>query len=110
MNQKVSEYIQKQPLPQKEILIKIRKLIRELLPDSEEKMSYGVPAFRLNGKQIMYAAFKQHVGIYPEPEVIEAFEKELTDYQTLKGTIKFEIDKPIPYSLIERIIRFKYGL
>lgn len=108
MDNKVSEYIAKQKLPQKEILIKIRELIKELIPEAEEKMSYGAPAFRLDNKQVLYAAFKEHVGIYPEPEIIEEFKEELKDYETTKGTIKFKLDKPIPYDLIKKIIRFKY--
>ena len=110
MDKKVSEYIDKQPSPQKEILIKVRELIKKLLPDAEEKMSYGAPAFRLDGKQILYAAFKNHVGIYPEPETIEYFKKDLENYETAKGTVKFYLDKPMPYNLIEKIIVFKYKL
>lgn len=108
MNKKVSEYITKQPSPQKEILVRIRELIRKLIPTAEEKMSYGVPSFRLNGKQVLYAAFKGHVGIYPEPEIIEKFKEELKDYETAKGTIKFGLDKPIPYDLIKKIVIEKY--
>lgn len=108
MDKKVSEYIDKQPSPQKEILIKIRELIRKLIPNAEEKMSYGAPAFKLNGKQILYAAFKNHVGIYPEPEIIEKFKEELKNYETAKGTIKFNLDKPIPYDLIKKIVIEKF--
>lgn len=108
MDQKVSEYINKQELTQKEVLIKVRKLIQELLPKAEEKMSYGVPAFKLNGKQILYAAFKEHLGLYPEPEIIEKFKDELKDYETSKGTIKFSLKNSIPYDLIKKIIFFKF--
>lgn len=107
---KVLEYINKQKSPQKEILIEIRNLIKKLIPNGEEKMSYGAPAFKLDGKQILYAAFKEHIGIYPEPEIIENFEKDLKDYKTAKGTIKFDLDKKIPYDLIEKIIVYKYKL
>lgn len=110
MNNKVLEYIEKQTSPQKEILIKVRELIRKLIPKAEEKMSYGAPAFKLGGKEILYAAFKSHVGIYPEPEIIKKLKNELKDYKTAKGTIKFNLDKPIPYALIEKIIIYKYDL
>jgi len=110
MNKKVNEYIDKQPRQQKEELIKIRELIKKLIPNAEEKMSYGVPAFRLGNKQILYAAFKNHLGIYPEPEIIKKFEKELQNYETAKGTIKFGLDKPIPYDLIKKIVIEKYKL
>lgn len=108
MDKKVSEYIAKQPSPQKEILIKIRELIGKLIPDAEEKMSYGAPAFKLNGKQVLYAAFKEHIGLYPEPEIIQKFKKELENYETATGTIKFSLTKPIPYDLIEKIVIEKY--
>lgn len=108
MDKKVSEYIAKQKSPQKEILIKIRESIRNLIPEAEERMSCGAPSFRLNGKSVLYAAFKNHIGLYPEPEIIEKFKKDLERYKTAKGTIKFDLDKPIPYELIEKIIRFKY--
>jgi uncharacterized protein YdhG (YjbR/CyaY superfamily) len=108
MDKKVAEFIEKQKTPQKEILNGIRKLIGGLIPLAEEKMSYGVPSFKLRGKTIMYAAFKNHVGIYPEPEIILKFKKELEEYQTTKGTIKFGLDKPIPYDLIEKIVCYKY--
>jgi len=110
VNQKVSEYIAKQKSPQKEILIKIRGFISKLIPEAEEKMSYGVPAFKLDGKQVMYAAFKNHVGIYPEPEIIEKYKNELEEYETAKGTIKFYLKEPIPYDLIKKIISYKYRL
>jgi len=110
MDKKVKEYIDKQETLQKETLMKVRKLIEELLPNAEEKMSYGAPAFKLDGKQILYAAFKKHIGIYPEPEIIEKFKEELKDYETAKGTIKFYLDKPIPYDLIKKIVGYKYNL
>lgn len=110
INQKIVEYIAKQQSPQKEILLEIRNLIKNLIPLAEEKMSYGVPSFKLDGKSILYAAFKNHVGIYPEPEVIENFKKELSAYETSKGTIKFSLEKPIPYNLIKEIVVFKYEL
>jgi len=110
VDKKVSEYIAKQKSPQKEILIKIRELMRKLVPAAEEKMSYGAPAFKLEGKQILYAAFKEHIGIYPEPEVVEKFREELKEYEMAKGTIRFSLKKPIPYDLIGKIISYKYKL
>lgn len=105
----VDEYINKQPSPQKEILTKIRHVIKDLIPSAEEKMSYGVPAFKLDGETIMYAAFKHHVGIYPEPAVIQHFETELHEFETAKGTIQFNLDKPIPYDLIKQIVMYKFS-
>jgi uncharacterized protein YdhG (YjbR/CyaY superfamily) len=108
MDNEVNKYIASQPSPQKQILERLRQLIRKTAPLAKEGMNYGVPAFKLNGNLILYAAFKEHVGLYPEPDTIKVFEKELKDYETSKGTIKFKLDKPIPYDLIEKIIKYKY--
>jgi uncharacterized protein YdhG (YjbR/CyaY superfamily) len=110
MHTTIADYIAKQQSKQREVLNKIRELIQGLLPEAEERMSYGVPAFRFNGKSILYAAFKTHVGLYPEPEIIEHFKNELEKYETAKGTIKFNIDESIPYDLIKRIVVYKYNL
>ena len=88
-------------------LNKLRDLIRKLAPSAIEKMSYGVPAFYLNDNLMVYAAFKNHVGIYPTPSAIEAFADKLHQYETSKGTVKFPLDKPMPYDLIEEITRFR---
>lgn len=110
MTTTVSDYISQQPTQQKEVLTKIRKLIQSLLPEAEERMSYGVPSFRLDGKSILYAGFKAHVGLYPEPAIIERFKAELADYETAKGSIKFNLNKPIPYDLIKKIVIAKYTI
>lgn len=107
MDKKVKQYIDKQESPRKEILIRIRKLIQKLAPQAEEAMSYGAPSFRLKGGLVMYAAFREHIGFYPEPAVIKAFKKELSGYATAKGTIRFPLTKTIPYGLIGKIIKYK---
>jgi len=107
---KVKQYIDKQKSPQKEILQKIKKLVQNIVPLATEAMSYGVPAFKLNGNIIMYAAFKNHIGIYPEPETIKVFAKDLECYETTKGTIKFKLVEPIPYNLIEKIVKYRFGV
>lgn len=109
MDEKVKQYIDKQKSPQKEILQKIRKLIIRVAPLATEAMSYGVPAFKFNGKIIMYAAFKKHIGIYPEPKTIKVFAKELAGYETAKGTVKFKLAEPVPYVLIEKMIKYRFG-
>jgi uncharacterized protein YdhG (YjbR/CyaY superfamily) len=108
MYKAVEEYINKQPERQREILRKIRETIKRIIPGAEEKISYGAPAFKLEGKTIMYAGYKNHVSIFPQPGIIERFSKELEGYETSKGTIKFELNQPIPYLLIEKIVRAKF--
>lgn len=89
------------------ILNKVRKVIREVAPDATEAISYGMPTFKLNGNLVHFAAFKNHIGIYPTPSGIDAFNDEVSQYRTGKGTIQFPLDKPIPYDLIERITKYR---
>lgn len=90
-----------------EILQKIRQVIQENAPQATQKMGYGVPGFYFKGPLVYYAAFTSHVGIYPGSEAIEVFKDDLAGYKTAKGTIQFPLDKPIPYDLIARIVRFR---
>lgn len=110
MTKEISTYISKQEPKQQEVLKKTRNLIKTLLPEAEERMSYGVPSFKLNGKSILYAIFKTHLGLYPDPQIIEHFQKELEKYETAKGTIKFNLDEPVPFDLITKIVKYKYSL
>jgi uncharacterized protein YdhG (YjbR/CyaY superfamily) len=110
MDTLVAKYMAKQEPRQREVLTKIRELIVKLIPKAEEKMSYGAPGFKLDGKTVLYAGFKNHIGLYPEPAAMEKFKEMLEGYETAKGTIKFKIDEPIPYNLIREIIIDKYGL
>ena len=104
----IDEYISTFPKDIQVILQNIRKTIKEAAPEAEEAMGYGAPAFKLKGEYLAYfAAFKKHVGFYPLPSAIKKFEKELSDYETSEGTIRFPLDKPIPYSLIKKIVRFR---
>lgn len=109
MTDAVQKYIKKQDPEKRAVLEKLRAMIQKAAPLAQECMSYGVPAFKFNGGNlVMYAAFKNHIGIYPEPDTILAFAKELADYKTAKGSIKFMLNEPIPYTLIKKIITYKY--
>lgn len=89
-------------------LQKIRATIKRAAPDAEETISYGIPAFKLNGPLIYFAGFKAHIGFYPMTAPLRRqFKKELFDYLSSKATAKFPLDKPIPYPLIERVVRFR---
>jgi uncharacterized protein YdhG (YjbR/CyaY superfamily) len=103
----VDEYILSFPPQLQEILNKIREVIKESAPDSEEKISYQMPAFVFHGNLVYFAAFKNHIGFYPTPSGIEPFLEELTEYKKSKGAIQFPIKKPIPYDLIRRIVKFR---
>ena len=102
------EYIRDFPKEIGDRLNEIRKRIKKTAPRAEETISYGMPAFKLNGKALVYfAAFKNHIGFFPTPSGINKFEKELREYKTSKGTLRFAYDKSIPLGLIERITRFR---
>jgi len=104
----IDEYIASFPNDVQEILEKIRMTIRKAALDAEEKISYQIPTFTLNGKYLVYfAAYKKHIGLYPAPRGSEEFKKELSVYEGGKGTVRFPFDKPIPFDLIRRIVKFR---
>ncbi len=104
----VDEYINSFDSKEKEILLLFRKKIKELAPDSVENISYGMPGYKLEGKPLVYfAAFKEHIGFFPTPSGIEAFDEETKPYRNGKGTLQFKIDAPIPWGLVEKIIEFR---
>ncbi len=103
----IDEYIAGFPRDVQEILAKIRMTIRKAAPGAAETIKYRMPNFTLNGDLVYFAAFKKHIGFYPIPTGIEAFQKELSVYQQGKGSVQFPLDKPIPYALISRIVKFR---
>jgi uncharacterized protein YdhG (YjbR/CyaY superfamily) len=103
----IDEYIETfEPTIQK-TLKEIRNFIKTEVPGATEKISYGMPTFYLNGNLVHFAAFKDHYGFFPSPSGIDAFEKELEPYRTGKGTLRFPIDKPVPWDIIRKIIQFR---
>lgn len=100
----IDEYISSFPKETQEILIKLRKLVKETAPEATEAIVYGMPTFRLNGNLVHFAGYKNHIGFYPTPTGITAFEKELAPYKTGKGTIRFDFNKPIPYELVKKVV------
>jgi len=104
---KINEYISGFPPEVREILEKIRHIIREAAPKAEETINYGIPTFKLNGNLVHFAAFRKHIGFYHTPSGIEAFKEQLAGYEISKGTVKFPLDKPIPYNLIRGIVDFR---
>lgn len=103
----IDEYIALFPEEIKEILTNIRKIIKENAPEATEKISYQMPTFFLNGNLIHFAAFKNHIGLYPTPTGIDAFKEELSKYKGAKGSVQFPLDQPIPYDLIKRIVLYR---
>ena len=102
----IEEYITLQPAEMQPLLQSIRKTIHDAAPDAQETISYQMPAFKQDKILIWFAAFKNHISIFPKVKVIEAFKKQLAPYKTSKGTIQFPIDEPLPLDLIAEIVRF----
>jgi len=105
--QNIDEYIAGFSKQVQEILEKLRATIRKAAPGAEETINYAIPTFTLNGNLVHFAAFKNHIGFYPAPSGIEAFKKELSAYEGAKGSVQFPIDKPLPLSLVTKIVKFR---
>jgi uncharacterized protein YdhG (YjbR/CyaY superfamily) len=103
----IDEYIAGFPEDVQEILEKVRLTIRKAAPEAEETIKYQIPTFTLKGNLVHFAAYKKHIGFYPAPSGIEKFKKELSTYEGAKGSVKFPLDKPIPYDLISQIVTFR---
>jgi len=103
----IDEYIANFPKDVQAILEKVRATIRKSAPNAEEVINYGIPTFTLHGNLVHFAGFKNHIGFYPTPSGIEKFKKELSIYKGAKGSVQFPLDKPIPYGLIGKIVKFR---
>ena len=101
----VNQYIGSFPEEVQTVLQEVRRKIRNVAPEAVETISYQMPTMTLNGKRLVhFAAWKDHISLYPVPAVDEAFEQELAPYLAGKGTVRFPLRRPIPYDLIERLV------
>lgn len=104
----IAEYVANYPNEVQEKLEKVRATIRKAAPAAEETISYRIPAFTLNGKDLIYfAAYKKHIGVYPAPLDNPELKDELAVYASGKGTVKFPLDEPLPYGLITKIVKVR---
>ena len=103
----IDEYISNFPKEIQEILEKLRHIISNTAPQAEETINYQIPTFKLNGNLVHFAAYKNHIGFYPTPSGIEVFKEELSPYEVSKGSVKFPLNKPIPFDLIKEIVEFR---
>ena len=104
----IDEYIETFPEDIQTVLRQVRKTIKAAAPKADEKISYGIPTFTMNGKYLIYfAGWKSHISIYPIPVGDDAFNQEVAPYVSGKGTLKFPLDKPIPLKLITKIVKLK---
>ena len=103
----IDEYIESVPEDVRAILEKIREIIRKAAPGAAEKIAYQIPTFMLDGRNLIhFAAFKDHVSVYPIPAGPASFLKQLRPYIKGKGTIAFPLDRPIPYGLVKKIATY----
>jgi uncharacterized protein YdhG (YjbR/CyaY superfamily) len=103
----IDAYIAGFPVEAQAVLQKLRSLIRAAVPKAEERISYAIPAFNLDGRYIVYfSAAKEHVGLYPSPLGKTGFDAELKPYASGKATLRFSYDKPLPSALITKVVKF----
>jgi uncharacterized protein YdhG (YjbR/CyaY superfamily) len=107
IHETIDDYIADFPPDVQAILKKLRATIRKAAPDAEEAMKYRLPTFVLNGNLVHFGAFKKHIGFYATPTGNEKFRKELAVYEGAKGSVQFPLDKPIPYDLVSRMVKFR---
>ena len=103
----IDEYISGFPKETQKILEQLRATIKKTAPNAEEVISYAIPAFKLNGMLVWFAAYSNHIGFYPRGSGIEAFKKELSIYKSAKGSVQFPLDKALPWALITKIVKFR---
>lgn len=103
----VNDYLAKVPAEARAALERLRKTIRAAAPKATEGFSYGIPAFKLQGRPLVsYAALKNHCSFFPmSPAVMDAHREELEPYDTSKGTIRFPVDKPLPAALVRKLVK-----
>lgn len=104
----VDDYIAQSPQQTREALSRLRAAIRDVIPEATETISYGIPTFDIAGKHVVhFGGFAHHVGLYPTPSGMEEFSHDLSPYVRGKGSVRFELDEPLPVDLIRRIVEFR---
>lgn len=104
----VNQYISNFSPEIREKLEQIRAIIKEEIPEeTKEVMNYGIPTFTLYGNLIHFGGFKKHIGFYPTPSAINAFQSELSNYKGAKGSVQFPLDEPLPEELIRKIVKYR---
>src|SRR5471030_1245799 len=105
--QDINGYISQFPADVQAILEQVRETISHAAPDAKEVISYQMPAFKQHGILVYFAAWKKHIGLYPPISGDKAIEKAIARYAGPKGNLQFPLDEPIPYDLIERIVKLR---
>jgi uncharacterized protein YdhG (YjbR/CyaY superfamily) len=103
----IDEYIADCKEPVQRLLNELRQAILQAAPDAQETISYQMPAFRLSGNLVYFAACKNHIGFYPTSSGIEAFRSELSAYKTSQGAVQFPLNQPLPLDLVRRMVKYR---
>ena len=103
----IDEYISQFQPEVQEKLHALRKVVKEVVPNAVERISYQMPTFALNKNLVHFAAFKNHIGFYPGVSGIAAFKQELSVYKGAKGSVQFPLNEPLPFDLIKKIVKYR---
>jgi uncharacterized protein YdhG (YjbR/CyaY superfamily) len=104
----IEEYIESFPKDVQMILNKLRDTVRKAAPRATESISYDMPTFKIEGKRLVYfSAWKNHIGFYSIPKGDKTFRRQISPYQGEKGSLRFSLEKPIPYDLVSKIVRLR---
>jgi uncharacterized protein YdhG (YjbR/CyaY superfamily) len=103
----IDDYIESFPAGVQRVLQKVRRTIRHAAPGAAEAISYQIPAFKLDGNLIFFAAFKNHISLYPRTPGMESLKKELSPFIKGKGTLQFPLSEPVPYDLVKKIVAIR---
>lgn len=107
----VDEYIARFDSEARKRLEVMRAIVTNNVPEAVESLAYGMPAYKLNGKPLVYfAAFPRHIGFYATPNGHEAFKKEFSSYKQGKGSVQFPLDQPLPEDLVRRVVAYRKGM
>jgi uncharacterized protein YdhG (YjbR/CyaY superfamily) len=101
----VDDYIAQAPKEAQEKLQELRAVIRTAAPGAEERIGYGMPHYEYKGRLVYFQLWKKHIGFYVPTPIVEEHQSELQGYETTKATIRFPLDKPLPFALIEKLVR-----
>jgi uncharacterized protein YdhG (YjbR/CyaY superfamily) len=104
----INEYVSTLPENSQKAMREIIAMIKDVVPDAEEHISYNMPAFKVNGEYfIHFSAWKNHIGMYPIPAGNEAFQKQIEPYRSAKSSLNFPLNQPMPIKLIEKFVKFR---
>lgn len=103
----INEYIANFPKATQALLEQMRLTIKEAAPDAEETINYGMPTFTLKGNLVHFAGYQNHIGFYPAPSGIQAFQQELSVYKNAKGSVQFPLNQVLPLNLVAEIVKFR---